>query len=131
MALGSSHERFQPPLQYSNENELIFLVCDNHCSVVRLSTLWAVIVVLQHAALGLGHIYQANPEWPWYNYYLACPIRSCCSTTITAQRVDNLTTPQWLSQTKKINSFSLLYCRFVRGVSIYWSLSKYWLWFSV
>ena len=21
------------------------------------------------AALGLGHIYQANPSWPWYNYY--------------------------------------------------------------
>ena len=21
-------------------------------------------------ALGLGHIYQANPEWSWYNYYL-------------------------------------------------------------
>jgi len=20
-------------------------------------------------ALGLGHIYQANPSWPWYNYY--------------------------------------------------------------
>ena len=22
------------------------------------------------AALGLGHIYQANPSWPWYNYYI-------------------------------------------------------------
>jgi len=21
------------------------------------------------AALRLGHIYQANPSWPWYNYY--------------------------------------------------------------
>ena len=23
------------------------------------------------AALGLEHIYQANPSWPWYNYYLS------------------------------------------------------------
>jgi len=22
------------------------------------------------AALGLGHIYQANPSWPWYNYHI-------------------------------------------------------------
>ena len=22
------------------------------------------------AALGLGHIYQANPSCPWYNYYI-------------------------------------------------------------
>jgi len=22
------------------------------------------------AALGLGHIYQANPSWPWYDYYI-------------------------------------------------------------
>ena len=22
------------------------------------------------AALGLGHIYQANSSWPWYNYYI-------------------------------------------------------------
>ena len=21
-------------------------------------------------ALGLGHMYQANPSWPWYNYYI-------------------------------------------------------------
>ena len=25
---------------------------------------------LGFAALGLGHIYQANPSWPWYNYYI-------------------------------------------------------------
>ena len=23
------------------------------------------------AALGLGHIYQANPSCPWYNYYIS------------------------------------------------------------
>ena len=25
-------------------------------------------LVLGPADLGLGHIYQANPLWPWYNY---------------------------------------------------------------
>ena len=25
---------------------------------------------LEPAALGLGHIYQENPSWPWYNYYI-------------------------------------------------------------
>jgi len=24
---------------------------------------------LRPAALGLGHMYQANPSWPWYNCY--------------------------------------------------------------
>jgi len=27
-------------------------------------------LALGPAALGLGHIYKANPSWPWYNYYL-------------------------------------------------------------
>ena len=22
-------------------------------------------------ALRLGHIFQANPSWPWYNYYIS------------------------------------------------------------
>ena len=26
------------------------------------------------AALGLGHIYQANPSWQWYNYYILCVV---------------------------------------------------------
>jgi len=36
------------------------------------------------AALRLGHIYQANPSWPWYNYYIAMSI-SAIFVTVSAK----------------------------------------------
>ena len=34
-------------------------------------------------ALGLGHIYQANPSWPWYKYYIHNMIDLILQTYLT------------------------------------------------
>jgi len=38
-------------------------------------------------ALGLGHIYQANPSWLWYNYYI---YSTAVLTTVSATQSNKL-----------------------------------------
>jgi len=33
-------------------------------------------------ARGCGHIYQANPSWPWYNYYICTELEALSYSTV-------------------------------------------------
>ena len=52
------------------------LLFDEYAEVVYITYTMAtrdlpdIYALARGAAQGRGHIYQANPSWPWYNYYI-------------------------------------------------------------
>ena len=70
------HNHNEYPLLYK-EAELLTSVLGRFLECRKWNILvitWALgiflIYMLGPTALGLGHIYQANPSCPWYNYYI-------------------------------------------------------------
>ena len=75
------HNHNEYPLLYK-EAELLtsvlgrFLECQKW-NILVITWALGIFLIYMPAALGFGHIYQANPSCPWYNYYIYadCSIR--------------------------------------------------------